>query len=519
MRLEQLLKDNAGRVVHSSLVGAIEKLAQILPPDSVRNKTITALKSADTSRSIQFVITGQQAGFAGGPLLTLIKAAAAVVCAEQIEKQSGRTTVPLFWLQTEDHDLREALSIKVPTGDGTAEELFPSSELIQAESSRMPLNDLNAARWSKLGLELLAPRLESLASGRDALSLINAAYQGGRGFGDALAWLLSALLPESGLLFFNPRDPEILALGRPVFRLAFERSEEIEKLLKSSDRPEQVRVVSGSPLFFFHDQDGGRSRLKRTGDGDYQIGDGPARISAAEISNLIETSPERFSTTALLRPLLEDSYFPTAAYVGGGAELAYLRQISPLYPLFKLTEPLRLARPQAAVGEAKFRPWLESFGLRAADLFREPAQLLNQIAGRAADGVVRLSPEALKLRALELIRPGIQFLKDQVESLDQTLIQPVERIEKKIGENLDGLAVKYGAAVLRKDSILSERLARMQRMFFPGGIAQERTIGVVYFLARFGVGFGGAILSAIRSTPTGGAGRSDGEPEKIELFL
>ena len=54
------------------------------------------------------MITGQQPGFLGGPLLTIYKIATAVALARR-ETAAGRPTVPVFWLGDDDDDLREAL--------------------------------------------------------------------------------------------------------------------------------------------------------------------------------------------------------------------------------------------------------------------------------------------------------------------------------------------------------------------------------------------------------------------------
>src|ERR1700744_5251030 len=53
------------------------------------------------------VVSGQQVGLFGGPLLTLLKAATAVRKAADATRISGREHVPVFWLASEDHDLAE----------------------------------------------------------------------------------------------------------------------------------------------------------------------------------------------------------------------------------------------------------------------------------------------------------------------------------------------------------------------------------------------------------------------------
>ena len=52
------------------------------------------------------VVTGQQVGLFGGPLMSLLKAAAVLSLAKQVE-DAGVPCVPVFWMATEDHDLAE----------------------------------------------------------------------------------------------------------------------------------------------------------------------------------------------------------------------------------------------------------------------------------------------------------------------------------------------------------------------------------------------------------------------------
>ena len=47
--------------------------------------------------------------------------------------------------------------------------------------------------------------------------------------------------------------------------------------------------------------------------------------------SILESAPERLSPNALLRPVLQDTILPTAAYVGGPAEIAYFAQSAALY--------------------------------------------------------------------------------------------------------------------------------------------------------------------------------------------
>src|SRR6185503_4691652 len=54
------------------------------------------------------VVTGQQAGIFGGPLYTFDKALSAVQLARELTASLLCNVVPVFWQETEDHDLAES---------------------------------------------------------------------------------------------------------------------------------------------------------------------------------------------------------------------------------------------------------------------------------------------------------------------------------------------------------------------------------------------------------------------------
>src|SRR5205807_933960 len=86
--------------------------------------------------------------------------------------------------------------------------------------------------------------------------------------------------------------------------------------------------------------------------------------------------PERASPGALLRPLAQDFILPTAAYVGGPAEIAYHAQIGGCYGHFGIPRPVVVPRPGVTLVDAA----------RARVLEAEHLDLQNMQGD--ADGVV-----------------------------------------------------------------------------------------------------------------------------------
>ncbi|MCA8946604.1 MAG: bacillithiol biosynthesis BshC, partial [Planctomycetes bacterium] len=58
------------------------------------------------------VVTGQQSGLGGGPVMVLYKAMTAIKLAREVEKASGQPCVPVFWNASDDSDLEEINRIR-----------------------------------------------------------------------------------------------------------------------------------------------------------------------------------------------------------------------------------------------------------------------------------------------------------------------------------------------------------------------------------------------------------------------
>src|SRR5688572_20609748 len=99
---ERLARDAARvrRPLAPEVHHAVAALSARLAPSPARDRHLEALE-----RGAAVVVTGQQVGLFLGPLYTLYKAASAVALARAIAERSGVPVVPMFWLQTEDHDV------------------------------------------------------------------------------------------------------------------------------------------------------------------------------------------------------------------------------------------------------------------------------------------------------------------------------------------------------------------------------------------------------------------------------
>ncbi|HEV7554430.1 MAG TPA: bacillithiol biosynthesis cysteine-adding enzyme BshC, partial [Kofleriaceae bacterium] len=313
--------ERAKRAIAPAVADVLAEQNSRLAPSPARDANLAALR-----RGAAAVVTGQQVGLFLGPLYTIYKAATAVVLARAWSRETGSPVVPVFWLQTEDHDIVEIASCAIP-----GERLdVPVDAENRISIAQLTLPDAIADCLDRLA-ELLGP-------GDDAavhVARLGRHYKPGARWADAFAGVLAELFAPEGLVVIDPRDPGFGPFAAPVHARALDDSSRIASALIARGAElsgHKVHVRPGAPLSFFHPAGacGPRVRLEPVGPGRFaEVGGGPTH-ELAELHAALAADPLSFSTSALLRPILQDTLLPTAAYVGGPAEIAYLAQLPPL---------------------------------------------------------------------------------------------------------------------------------------------------------------------------------------------
>src|SRR5262249_35567825 len=207
-----------------------------------------------------------------GPLYTIYKAATAVAVARVLADESGAPVVPVFWLQTEDHDLVEIASCSVP-GVGACETIAAPID---------PDNRISIAHHTLPAaiadcLEHLADALGPGALAEQHVERLRRHYRAGASWSAAFAGVLAELFAPAGLVMIDPRDPARAALAAPVHARALEDAERIaDAMVATCDQLARagaavpVHVRPGAPLSFYHPDGalGPRVRLEPAPGGD-----------------------------------------------------------------------------------------------------------------------------------------------------------------------------------------------------------------------------------------------------------
>lgn len=253
-----------------------------------------------------------------------------------------------------------------------------------------------------------------------------------------------------------------------------ERSQQLERAGYHS----QVRVMErGTLLFLSHD--GKRQPVRRSNHG-FSVA--RASFSLEELLDSLERAPEDFSPNALLRPVMQDALLPTAAYIAGPAELAYLAQAEVVYRQLLGRMPAVLPRASFTLVESQIARLLKKYGIDVRDCFLGRQHLRATLERRyLSKGLERRFDR--DERALERMLEG---LRDSLGKLDATLAGAAGTAERKMLHQLQKLRAKASRAASFRSGVLDAHERLIWEALYPHKGLQERTVCFLPLMARQG---------------------------------
>jgi bacillithiol biosynthesis cysteine-adding enzyme BshC len=448
-------------------------LMQALTPLNQGNPSLALLAQSGTVA----IVTGQQVGLFSGPAYTVYKALTAIKAARELTER-GVPAVPVFWLATEDHDFAEVDHAWVFGAD---------HQPVKIRMTGVPDNGshpVGGISLRDIPLETLRSALAGLPFADDAVAMVERAYKPGETMGSAFAGMIRELFAPYGLLLIDPMERALREIAAPLMRDVVERMPELidALMLRSKELVErgyhaQVLVDKTTSLAFLL-QDGQRLALRHQ------------KLSTQELAqHAADLSPN-----ALLRPVVQDYLLPTAAYIGGPAELAYLAQSQVLYDKLTGRQPAAFPRACFTLLDERSHKRMVRYGLNPTDLFGGEPALHDTIAGR-------LVPERLRAR-LDQTRTAfssaLDALRGDLDNFDITLAGALGTSRRKIEYQVGKIARKTATQIMARDEQATRDARSLNGLVFPEKHLQERFYSIVPFIAKFGPGLVDELYSAVR---------------------
>jgi uncharacterized protein YllA (UPF0747 family) len=419
--------------------------------EAFQNPSTQTLISKLRKEETRCVITGQQIGILTGPLYTIWKALTMIHLASEYERK-GIPCVPVFWMATEDHNMHEIASFALLKQDL---ELLSFSLKEHLFLKRQPTGTIRVDNPEIRKILIRVFHEVKLTEPRQFYSTGTLAT----GFARTLAWLLK----DFPILFVDPSDPELKQIASPFFRKFFGKSDDmLESLGKQNARlternyPVQVQMEEGRlPMFQIEKQE--RNPVSRGID--------------------LSKSPEKLSPSALLRPLFQDFLFPTLAYVGGPAEIAYFAQIHEWYPILGIDQPSLHARASLTLVPPPTHNFLNIRKLEPSEIYLDEDTLIDALLDH--EGMKQTRSE---IRDVEKsLKEAMASIRERAMKIDPTLEKSLRTSGRKMQYQLQKMERKSFLAAKRKNVLLAEQIRRAKNVIYPHEKLQERYLNVFSF--------------------------------------
>ena len=211
----------------------------------------------------------------------------------------------------------------------------------------------------------------------------------------------------------------------------------------------------------------------------------PSPIEPASLLQKVDEHPEQFSPNVILRPIVQDSLFPSIAYIAGPGEIAYFAQLKSAYTWAGISMPLIYPRASVTLIEPTIAKILDRYDSPLNTYNEDPQKLFRSFA-------IDHLPIDLDLavtEATEQIHRAIDTLSHTAATVDPGLYTSAEATKVRFEKALNRYREKVIKAQKRNQSEDKARLIRAAVHLYPKQKLQERTLSPLHFLNAYGLDF------------------------------
>jgi bacillithiol biosynthesis cysteine-adding enzyme BshC len=459
------------------LAQALERNLAPLAPHVAVLDSVRALRKPNAC----CVVTGQQPALLVSPLFALYKALHAIRLARSLSQAWELPVVPVFWNHADDHDvaevhhtwlLNENLDLQRVGLAGMSSGRIPLSRLQLTEDKQ----HLSAMR------ELLRQTLGRHEHAEDAIELLLA--RDGDTFASTFTRAMTQLLGHLGLVVVEPdwiRERLSRSLASVVTAPLASALAAGDAALRAAGL--EPAIDSSTAALVFRVDDDGRHGLRLGGDG-FRYDNEAGSRTASELAAEIVQDVTAWSPGALLRPIVQDSSLPVAAYVGGWGELDYHVQLGALRRALGMPRAFVVPRWSCTLVDPQTYSALAQLDLPLAAVLAARGRIEQDDAGESAPPVVAELRGIAERASNELLAQ-----KGALAELDRGLAQNLGRTASQIRSLVEKMCEKAERVHANNQGRGKRVVRRVANTICPRGELQERVLGPLPYLAQFGRGW------------------------------
>ena len=456
----------------------IDSISRSMQIDNLSNEQKINLEKLQNKNTLA-IVTGQQPGFLGGPLYTILKSITAIIKASEMKiKFPEYNFVPLFWVEDNDHDLEESASAVIYNNNYQPVYLkldFDSEGI----AAYQVLDDSISDKINKIIEQLPQSDL-----GAGFVNEIKKIYKEGNSWSDCFIAYNSYLTERFGMLFVKSSELSNSGVFRELIIAEISNPGKIKVFVENTskqlvDNGYHIQANPSDINLFFHKKSL-RHRIEFI-DNKYFIDE--IELSKSEILEIAEKVSGNFSPKVLLRPVFQDYIIPTAVYIGGPGEIAYLAQIKELYENYNLTMPMVSARHSATFIDKSTKRGMEKFGLKADYFMRDFDIIELELASELMD----YNTEQKFINTAKTVRNSLEELTEYIKTIDPQIEKTAATSLNKIEEQIENLKKKTISLLKRQEEEKFNKFKKMSNFIYPNKTPQERIFSSANFIAQIGL--------------------------------
>ncbi len=455
--------------------------------NNIQKQNLESIKSSNT----YFVTTGQQVGFLAGPLYTILKALSAIKIAEHLKNNyPDKHFVPLFWIEDNDHDAKEAAKVSIFDSSYKPIECCPLSD----QSDRTIVSELIYNNEINGIINDLIEVLPSSEHKEKIAELLRSVYQESKSWINCFLQLLNHFMSDFGLLFVSASELRKSGIWKNLIIKEISNPGYSKKLVENADieltNSSYNSQAKASDINLFYHIDNERHSIFVDNDNFRILDETFSKEKLLEISN---NYPDRFSAKVLLRPVFQDYALPNVVYTGGPGEIAYLAQTRELYDFFEIVMPALMPRISATFIDKKTSKFIDKNNLDILGLLRPFSEIEKVLIEENRD----MEIEAVFENSKTQIKNIYELLKKTAEQAEASLSRTSDGNLHKTLEMIDNLHKKTDSAMKKKNSDLFDKYRQANSLLYPTNKYQERCYSMINFVNQLGISGFKSLLSKI----------------------
>ncbi|HEX2787928.1 MAG TPA: bacillithiol biosynthesis cysteine-adding enzyme BshC [Ignavibacteria bacterium] len=432
------------------------------------------------------IVTGQQVGILSGPLYTIYKALNTIQLAEKLNSEFKEYKfVPVFWLEADDHDFLEINNINILNKENELVNLRYFEGGVEQERYLKPATSVLVDDNFENLIKELEENLHHTDFSDAIFDYIRRSYRVGIDLKTAFARFLNYLFENSGLIFFDPTDPEIKRFLIPVIEkelntfpkvceIVIDASAQLEHNYEPQIKPKAIN------LFYNHNEN--RYLIEPRDDNSFGLKNSRQKFEKSEMIDSLNLNYQNFSSNVITRPIFQDFILPTIAYIGGPSEISYFAQLKNVYEYFNVRMPIIYPRTSVTLMESKSMQFFKKYDIMLEEMFNQEA-VNEKLLGKTSE----INLEELFNEYIDEMNSLNYSFEKELVKVDKNLVNNFKNRNQKNFETLQMLKQKFIDSQINQNEGVFAKMKSIYNNIYPESKLQERILNVSYFLNKYGI--------------------------------